>query len=190
MDMLFIKTEKPKLLLHACCAPCAVVPLKRLITDYEIVLYFYNPNIDTAEEYEKRARELYKAARYFGLDEKNIITGKYEKEDFFKETLDLKNEKEGGARCVKCFYLRLNSAAKKAKELNIPYFTTSLTTCPHKNAESVNSAGRQAAQNTGATEFLEFDFKKKDGFKESLIICREADIYRQSYCGCVYSRTP
>lgn len=177
----------PKLLLHSCCAPCSTYVIEYLSQYFSIIVFFYNPNIHPAEEYYKRLNEQKKLIEQFPVKNKvNFLEEKYDPEFFLKKTRGLESEPEGGKRCLECFYLRLDKTAKKAQELKIPYFTTTLTVSPHKNAESINQIGNKIA-NKYQLIFLFSDFKKKDGFKRSIILSKQYGLHRQNYCGCVYS---
>ena len=173
-----------KIILHACCAPCASYPIKLLIKDnYKPVVFFYNPNIFPVEEYNIRKNEL---KNYCSKLEIDFIEGEYSKELFYKKIKGFEKEPEKGSRCSICFNLRLFEAAKKAKELNIDCFTTTLSVSPHKNSAQIFEEGRKIQQETGIN-FLEYDFKKHDGFKISRQIAKENNMYAQTYCGCEFS---
>lgn len=178
----------PKLLLHVCCAPCSSYCLEYLSAYFDITVYYYNPNISIKEEYEYRLREeerflaLKDFARPVGMTE-----SEYRPEDFFKAVKGLEQEPEGGLRCRECFRLRLEASAKKAREQGFDYFTTTLTISPLKNAALLNDIGAQAGKAYGVP-WLYSDFKKKEGYKRSIELSREFDLYRQNYCGCVFSK--
>ena len=174
---------KKKLLLHVCCAPDATVPYLRLRDGYEVVAFFYNPNIHPREEYEKRLNEAEKLAKLWDFP---LIVGEYDAERWFSAVRGLEDEPEGGKRCEVCYALRLEESAKLAKELACDAFATTLTISPHKKAEKINALGREAGERHGV-EYLESNFKKRDGFKESVRLSRELGLYRQRYCGCRYS---
>ena len=177
------------LLLHSCCAPCSTAVIERLLCEmpeYNILVFYYNPNIYPMSEYEKRKNE---QIRYIGLLNSSRVTfidADYESDLFEEKVKDLRNEKEGGARCSVCFALRLEKTAKKAKEMLCDMFGTTLTVSPHKNATIINSIGTELSSKLGI-EFLVSDFKKKDGYKRSITLSKENNIYRQNYCGCKYS---
>jgi epoxyqueuosine reductase len=173
-----------KLLLHACCAPCASAALLRLRDDFELTAYFFNPNIHPEEEYMLRLKEFKRLMRAERIE---MIEERYEPEEWFEAVKGLEDEKEGGARCEACFRLRLEKTAKKAKEKGFDCFAASLSAGPMKNAALINKLGKEAAKKRGLA-FLEEDFKKKDGFKKALAACRKHKIYRQNYCGCIFSR--
>ena len=177
------------LLLHSCCAPCSTAVLERLLCDmpeYNILVYYYNPNIYPEAEYEKRKSEQIKYIKLINNPRISFIDADYESELFEEKVKDLHNEKEGGARCSVCFALRLDKTARKAKELSCDMFGTTLTVSPHKNAMVINQIGNELSKKIGI-EFLVADFKKKEGYKRSIILSRENNIYRQNYCGCKYS---
>ena len=180
--------ETPKLLLHACCAPCSSYCLEYLSQYFEIVLFYFNPNISLKEEYEYRLEE---EKRLISLMEfKNpvtIVESTYNPKEFFEAVKGLENEPEGGKRCAECFKLRLKATAEKAKELNADYFTTTLTISPLKNAQLLNTIGEAYAEEYGV-KWLYSDFKKKEGYKRSIILSKKYNLYRQDYCGCVFSK--
>lgn len=173
-----------KILLHACCAPCASYPIQKLSSSgFLAEVFFYNPNIYPQKEYEIRKNEL---KNYCNSANITYIEGEYEKEKYYEIIKGLESEPEKGLRCEKCFYLRLLKTAQKAKELNIDCFTTTLSVSPHKNSKQIFKIGKIVEKETGI-EFLEFDFKKQDGFKISRQIAKENNMYFQQYCGCEFS---
>ena len=158
-----------KILLHACCAPCASYPLLKLKEDNKkAVVFFYNPNIYPLEEYNIRRIELEKYCKKLGVE---YLEGDYDTENYYSAVNGLEKEPEKGLRCDKCFYLRLLKTAQKARELNINSFTTTLSVSPHKNSKKIFEIGDMIAQQTGV-EFLKYDFKKQDGFKISRQIAK------------------
>lgn len=178
-----------KLLLHSCCAPCSTAVLERLLCDmpeYNILVFYYNPNIYPEAEYLKRKAEQIKYINLLNNPRISFIDADYNPDLFEDKVKDLREEKEGGARCSVCFALRLQKTAEKAKELSCDMFGTTLTVSPHKNAKIINQIG-ESISNQISVPFLVSDFKKKDGFKRSIILSRENNIYRQDYCGCKYS---
>ena len=175
---------KPKLLLHSCCAPCSTACIERLKDYFDLTVYYYNPNLDALEEFFLRAYEQRRLCLEWGID---CIIEEYDKQEFLSEVKGLENEPEGGARCVKCFSLRLRKTAEKAKEQGFEYFTTTLTVSPLKNAEIINSIGKTIENETG-TKFLPTDFKKRSGYHRSIELSRELKLYRQNYCGCEFSK--
>lgn len=179
--------KKPTLLLQCCCAPCSSAVLERLKEHFRLKIYFYNPNIYPQEEYEKRLGEFEKLLFSPRFAEKiEIVPSEYSQGDFENAIKGYEKEKEGGARCEKCFRLRLFETAKKAKETGADYFCTTLTVSPHKNAELLNKIGEEAEKEYGV-KFLRSDFKKKEGYKRSIELSNELNLYRQNYCGCKYS---
>lgn len=180
--------ETPALLLHACCAPCSSYCLEYLSQYFKIYIYFYNPNISDKEEYLYRLDEekrLISQVNYKNSVE--LIESEYDSKDFFEYTKGLEKEPEGGARCKKCFELRLKKTVEKAKELSVDYFTTTLTISPLKNAQLLNEIGIQIAEKYGV-KWLYSDFKKKEGYKRSIELSKIYNLYRQDYCGCVFSK--
>jgi predicted adenine nucleotide alpha hydrolase (AANH) superfamily ATPase len=178
----------PKLLLHVCCAPCSSYCLEYLSHYFDITVYYYNPNISIAEEYAYRLSE---EKRFIAQKEfprpVRIAESEYNPADFFAAVKGLEREPEGGKRCAACFRLRLAATAQKAAAEGYDYFTTTLTISPLKNARLLNDIGAEAAKACGAT-WLYSDFKKKEGYKRSIELSREYELYRQNYCGCVFSR--
>ena len=178
---------KPKLLLHSCCAPCSSAILEFLQNYFDTTVYFYNPNITFEEEYYKRLNEQreYHEKRGYSI---KVIEGKYDpREDFFKQVKGLEDRKEGGERCFKCYTLRMEATAQKAKELGFDYFSTVLSISPLKNAQWINEIGEELSEKYGI-KFLNGDFKKKNRYLRSTEISREYELYRQDYCGCVFSK--
>ena len=178
-----------KLLLHSCCAPCSTAVIERLLDDmpeFEILVYYYNPNIYPEAEYEKRKAEQIRYIGLLGNSRVKFVDADYVQEDYFRAVQGLENEKEGGGRCAKCFYLRLLETCFKAQDESADMFGTTLTVSPHKNAELINAIGLQI-QSMFGVKFLVADFKKKDGYKRSIVISKENNIYRQNYCGCKFS---
>lgn len=178
--------RRPDLLLHSCCAPCTSSVLERLYPHFRVVLFYFNPNTHPREEYDKRGAELPKLLRASGMTDVDIIFSDYEPESFFEAARGFEEEPEGGARCGECFTLRLGETARKAKELGIERFCSTLTVSPHKNAPLINAIGSELAQK-GGVSWLYSDFKKKNGYLRSIELSREYGIYRQCYCGCTFS---
>ena len=173
-----------KIILHACCAPCASYPINKLLEDnYKPVVFFYNPNIYPEKEYFIRKDELKKYCSCLNID---FFEGEYETEEFDKIALGLENEPEKGKRCIECFKLRLYKTALFAKSNDIDCFATTLTVSPHKNSAQIFSVADEIQEKTGI-EFIKYDFKKQDGFKISRQIAKENNMYAQNYCGCKYS---
>ena len=193
--------QDKRLLLHVCCAPCSSYCLEYLACHYAIDVYFYNPNITDMDEYEKRAKELVRFvdefnSRFEGKISKNenriykkvnVILGSYEPDKFFNMAKGLEEAPEGGSRCKKCYELRLRQSAVVAKEGAYDYFTTSLSISPYKNAQWLNEIGRELVGEFGVN-YLFSDFKKKNGYKRSIELSNEYNLYRQDFCGCVYSK--
>lgn len=178
----------PKLLLHSCCAPCSSAVLERLTKYFDITIIYYNPNIEPYEEYEKRKKEEIKFIKEFNnINKLDIIDCDYDNIKYHKLVKGLEDEKEGGARCHKCYKLRLEYTAKKAKELNFDYFATTLTVSPYKNSQVLNQIG-ESLEKEYNIKYLYSDFKKKDGYKRSIEMSKEYNLYRQNYCGCIYSK--
>ena len=178
--------RRPRLLLHACCAPCSSSVLERLYPYFQVTLYYYNPNIHPKEEYLKRAEEFPRLLRMAGMEDVGLVIPDYEPEVFFRAVRGLEGEPEGGERCGVCFELRLRGAAEYAAAGGFDLFATTLTVSPHKNAPLINDIGRRLAEEYGVP-WLPSDFKKKDGYLRSIRLCGEYGIYRQCFCGCVYS---
>lgn len=180
-------SEGSSLLLHACCAPCSSTVLERLGNFFNITILYYNPNITDKDEYEKRLEEIKKFTSNFKTKYKiEVFVGRYEPREFFDIARGLEDEPERGRRCYKCYKLRLEETAKVAKELNFDYFTTTLSLSPYKDANWINEIG-ESLQEAYNINFLYSDFKKKNGYKRSIELSHEFNLYRQDYCGCVYS---
>ena len=180
--------EGTKLLLHACCAPCSSAVLERLSNHFQITIFYYNPNINDENEYQKRIQELKRFVSLYETKYKvSIIEGNYEPEKWWQIALGLEKEPERGKRCYKCYQLRLDETARIAEKLKFPYFCTTLTLSPHKNANWLNEIGEKLDEQYQST-YLYSDFKKKNGYKRSIELSREYNLYRQDYCGCVYSK--
>lgn len=179
---------RPRLLLHACCAPCASYVLEYLSAYFRITLFFYNPNIAPQSEYEKRLQELQRfcAQAPFAQDV-DWLEAPYEPEKFDALAQGLEDAPEGGMRCTHCFRLRLTAAALAARQINADYFTTTLSISPHKNAPLLNQLGQEISQRL-SVPYLCADFKKKDGYKRSIALSQTYALYRQDYCGCRFSR--
>ena len=186
------KKEKKRILLHSCCGPCSTACIERLLPDYKITVFFYNPNITEAEEYEKRksAQIAFLTAYNEKLSEEDkveLIEGEYLPEDFFEVCSGYSNEPQGGLRCTECFKLRMDRTAQAALKTGNPIFGTTLTVSPHKNYALISAIGTELAKKYGL-EFLDADFKKKAGFQRSIQMSKEYGLYRQNYCGCIYSK--
>lgn len=189
------ETKGKKLLLHSCCAPCSSYCMEYLCRYFHLTVFYYNPNISPEEEYKSRAEE---EKRLIGIYNQEIAAGeregfpislregKYEPERFFEMAKGLENVPEGGERCFRCFSLRLSEAARAAKEEGADYFTTTLTISPLKNAQKLNEIGEDLAREYGIS-WLPSDFKKKEGYKRSIELSAKYHLYRQNYCGCIFS---
>ncbi|MGB9742372.1 MAG: epoxyqueuosine reductase QueH [bacterium] len=174
---------KPGLLLHICCGPCASVVVQRLKERYQLTGFFYNPNIFPAEEYERRRTAAARVADYWQIP---LITGEYEHDRFLKAVAGLEAEPEAGARCPVCFELRLGVTAQQAVRSGFGFIASTLTVGPNKNAALVNSIGSRVGAELGIG-FVAGDWKKQDGFRQSVEISRQLSLYRQHYCGCEFS---
>lgn len=177
--------QKRRLLLHACCAPCSSACLERLHEAFDITVLFYNPNIED-EEYAKRKNELIRFIKETGWAD--IVDCEHDTRKFYSAVKGLEQCPEGGERCTECFKLRLTYTAAKAKELGFDYFTTTLTLSPLKNAERINAIGRELERAYGV-KWLPSDFKKANGYLRSIKLSEEHALYRQNYCGCVFSKS-
>lgn len=174
-----------KILLHACCAICSAHPIELLKSlGYEVVVYFYNPNIFPSTEYTKRLNAQKTLCKHFNVE---LIEGDYTPEKYYNYVKGYESCPEKGERCQLCFKLRLEESARKAKELKIKEFTTSIVISPHKNFSTLTEIGEKIAQSEKLT-YTAIDFKKKDGFLKTNKISKELNLYRQNYCGCEFSR--
>lgn len=186
-EQLKLLGKNKKMLLHACCAPCSTACLERLAHDFRVTVYFYNPNMDTRAEFEKRADEMKRFLLEAYGDSVGLVVENYDPNEFYDCVCGFEKEPEGGARCEKCFRLRLGRTARYAVDNGFDCFTTTLTVSPHKNAPLINGVGQEAAEETGV-EWIFSDFKKAGGFLRSTEISAKYGLYRQNYCGCVFSR--
>ena len=188
MEEQISKLDKvPRLLLHACCAPCSSACLERLGDIFRIDIYYYNPNIDNIDEYNKRLNEVIRFTKSFKTKYPvNVIDGGYDSDTFFKMAKGLEEEPERGKRCYECYKLRLKKTSEYANDNNYDFFATTLTLSPYKNSNWINEIGEELDKNTKST-YLYSDFKKKNGYKRSIELSREYNLYRQDYCGCIYS---
>lgn len=179
---------KPSLLLHSCCAPCSSYVLEYLAPYFNICDFYYNPNISPKKEYEDRKEELVRLIREMGLStEVTFLEGTYQPEDFFAMAKGMEELPEGSERCFQCYEMRLRESAKIAKEQGADYFATTLTISPLKNAQKLNEIGERLAAEYGV-KYLPSDFKKKNGYKRSVELSAQYELYRQNYCGCVFSK--
>ncbi len=198
LDLLLSGLEKaadaPTLLLHSCCAPCSSYCMEYLRDFFRITVFYYNPNITEEAEYRKRVKEEIRLIETYNRQVEEyrkakieIIEGDYEPDCFWKMAKGLENCPEGGERCFGCYELRLRKTAELAKEQGFDYFTTTLTISPLKNAGKLNEIGERLALEYGI-RWLPSDFKKRGGYQRSIELSKEYDLYRQNYCGCVFSK--
>lgn len=184
----FAPGDKPRLLLHSCCAPCSSAVLETVAPHFALTVYYYNPNIAPREEYQKRVDEQKRLLLQMPLPEPvNFLEGPYDLDCFLQAVKGLEMVPEGGARCEICFRLRLQKAAEAAKEGGFDFFTTTLTVSPLKNAPLLNQIGEEMAAKYGV-RWLPSDFKKKEGYKRSITLSHQYGLYRQDYCGCAFSK--
>ncbi|MCR5747979.1 MAG: epoxyqueuosine reductase QueH [Lachnospiraceae bacterium] len=176
----------PSLLLHVCCAPCSSYVQEYLSEHFKITLYFYNPNMDTKEEYVHRETELKRLVKDAGFPS-DVIICEYDSESFTEMAKGMEELPEGGRRCYSCYEMRMRKAAEYAKKNGFDYFTTTLSISPYKNAGWINEIGERLAEEYGI-KHLPSDFKKKNGYKRSIELSGEYDLYRQDYCGCAISK--
>ena len=182
------KAPRPKLLLHACCAPCSSYVLEYLSQYFRITLFFYNPNIAPEAEYRARLDELRRLTVEMGLsDHVSVLEGNYDPERFQALVKGLEALPEGGSRCSLCYRLRLSEAARVAAEGGFDYVCTTLSISPYKNAVWLNEIGCEEAEKHGV-KYLVSDFKKKNGYKRSCELSEQYGLYRQDFCGCIYSK--
>ena len=187
-DRLLSEKDMPTVLLHCCCAPCSSTVLERIADKAKVTVFFFNPNISPADEYEKRLTELKRLISEMKPENPiELLEAEYDPQEFFNAVKGLENIPEGGERCRKCFELRLGRTAKEAAAHRVDLFATTLTISPLKNAEVLNEVGEEKAKEFGA-KWLPSDFKKKDGYKRSVELSAKYELYRQDYCGCVFSK--
>ncbi len=180
--------DVPKLFLHSCCAPCSSYTLEYLNNYFDITVYYFNPNISPKAEFDKRYAEQKRLIE--ALPSKHpikLVCGEYDYNDFLKIAKGYENVPEGGERCFRCYRMRLESTAKLAKEQGFDYFCTTLSISPLKNSQKINEIGYEVAEKYGI-KWLPSDFKKKEGYKRSIELSREYQLYRQNFCGCVFSK--
>ena len=188
MEMLQRGGERPSLLLHACCAPCSSAVLEQLADHFRITVLFFNPNISPKAEYEKREAELARLICEMPVTKDVKLIGlPYEPEAFYAAVRGMEDIPEGGARCFDCYRLRIAETADIAKQHGFDYFTTTLSISPLKNAQKLNEIGGEEAERTGVP-YLFSDFKKREGYKRSIQLSAQYNLYRQNYCGCIYSK--
>ncbi len=183
-----VDPERPSMLLHSCCGPCSTAVVERLESIYRLTIFFYNPNITDAEEYDKRKQaQISFLHSYNARSPIGFIEGDFEPDKFLTAARGMENEPEGGSRCRACFRLRLEKTAIRAKEDCFDCFCTTLSVSPHKNATLINALGLEL-QGIHGINYISADFKKKDGYRRSVTLSREYGLYRQDYCGCSYSK--
>lgn len=178
----------PKLFLHSCCAPCSSYTLEYLSNYFDITVYYFNPNISPKAEFDKRYAEQKRLID--ALPSKHpikLVCGEYDYNDFLEIAKGYEDVPEGGERCFRCYRMRLESTAKLAKEQGFDYFCTTLSISPLKNSQKINEIGYEVAKKYGI-KWLPSDFKKKEGYKRSIELSREYQLYRQNFCGCVFSK--
>lgn len=181
-------TETPKLLLHSCCGPCSSYCIEVLSKYFLVTVLWYNPNIQPENEHNLRLENQIKLIKNMKTENPvEILEIPYNDFEFLEVAKDFEEEKEGGKRCEECFLLRLEKTAQLAKEMGFDFFTTTLTVSPHKNAPLINDIGFSFAEKYGV-KFLPSDFKKKNGYKRSIELSKEFELYRQDYCGCSFSQ--
>ena len=176
--------EREKLALHSCCGPCSSYVIEYLSQYFDITVFFYNPNIHPGEEYEHRLLEQKRLCEIMNVP---FFDCDYDVDNYFDFVKGFENEKEGGERCTKCFEMRLDYTAKKAKENGFSIFATTLTVSPHKNAPLINEIGERIAEKYHL-KWLPSDFKKRSGYLRSIRISEQYNLYRQNYCGCIFSK--
>ena len=186
------KAARPNLLLHSCCGPCSTAVIERLIPDYDITVFFFNPCITDEEEYNLRKENQIKFIESYNLktemqEKIRFVEGRYNPEEYFEKASKFADEPEGGKRCTVCFRQRIEETAKRASKEGYDLFATTLTVSPHKNYPLISKIGQEFAEKY-SVEFLDMDFKKKAGFQRSVQLSKEYGLYRQNYCGCIYSK--
>ena len=191
LDDIIRKNQKegviPSLLLHSCCAPCSSYTLEYLSNYFHITIFYYNPNITDKEEYQKRVEEQKRLIEALPVKYPvSFIEGDYEPSLYEQEIEGLEQEKEGGKRCFVCYEMRLRKTIEVAHQLGMDYFGTTLSISPYKNASKLNEIGESLSRKY-PVKWLYADFKKKNGYKRSIELSRQYDLYRQDYCGCIYS---
>ncbi len=182
--------KKPRLLLHSCCAPCSSSVLTRLLQFFDITIFFYNPNMDTLEEFTKRQSEEIRLVEELNKEfdsNIDIVKCQYDKNEYLTQVKGLEDNKEGGKRCEKCFRLRLEKTCQYAKKHQFDYFTTTLSVSPYKNSKLLNEIGEELEKKYGVN-YLYSDFKKEEGYRKSIELSKRYNLYRQNYCGCEFSK--
>lgn len=179
---------KKKLLLHSCCAPCSTSCIERLTKYFDITILYYNPNIEPKEEYEKRKKYQIELIKKFNsVNKLDFIDCDYDNNIYHEKVKGLENEKEGGARCNVCYFLRMEKTALLAKKLKYDFFATTLTVSPYKHSKTINEIGKILEEKYNIN-YLYSDFKKENGYKRSIELAKEYELYRQDYCGCLYAK--
>jgi predicted adenine nucleotide alpha hydrolase (AANH) superfamily ATPase len=187
IEKLMEQQMRPKLLIHSCCAPCSSYVLEYLSQYFEITIFYFNPNIYPEEEYIRRVEEQKQLIQAMPLASKvQFCQGEYQPREYYQAIKGLEEEPEGGDRCFVCYELRLREAAQLAREGGYDYFTTTLSISPHKKSEKLNEIGNKLAADLEVA-YLPSDFKKKNGYKRSIELSKEYNLYRQDYCGCIFS---
>ena len=187
LDVLLTQLDekiKPKLLLHSCCGPCSSYVLEYLSKYFDVTVYYFNPNIFPKEEYEKRLKNQLRLIEKSGWAK--FLPSEYNYDEFLSAATGLEGEKEGGPRCTECFRLRLKKTAQAAKKGGFDYFATTLSVSPHKNAQLLGQLGEEIGEEYGI-KHLPSDFKKREGYKRSIELAQQFELYRQDYCGCEFS---
>ncbi len=179
--------NKPRLLLHSCCGPCSTEVISYLKDYFEITVFYYNPNIEPEEEYIHRKKEQIRFLKEYKDAKISFLDCEYDNASFKEIAKGLEQVKEGGARCNKCFYLRMKKTAEVAKEKGFEYFGTTLTVSPHKNSTMINEIGEKISEECNI-KYIYGDFKKNDGYKKSIELSKTYNLYRQNYCGCLYGK--
>lgn len=178
----------PRLLLHSCCAPCSSYTLEYLSRYFDITVYYFNPNISPKQEFDKRFEEQKRLISQMPFKNRvTLVEGDYNYDDFLEIAKGLENVPEGGERCFRCYKMRLESTARLAKEQGFDYFCTTLSISPLKNSQKINELGFEIEKKYGV-KWLPSDFKKREGYKRSIQLSREYSLYRQNFCGCVFSK--
>jgi len=180
---------RKKLFLHSCCGPCSTAVIERLVDDFDVTVFYYNPNITDQKEYEHRRDEEIRFINEYSAKTGNdikFIEGNYDPAEYYKVCTGLEQAPEGGERCLKCFELRLKETIKEAKEKGFDCFDTTLTVSPYKNFDNISRIARELAEGSGI-EYLEGNYKKQDGYKRSIDLSKEYGLYRQHFCGCEFS---
>ncbi len=181
-------TGRKKILLHSCCGPCSTSCIERLTPYFDITVLYYNPNIEPKEEYEKRKQnQIDFIKKYKSINKLDFLDCDYDNDIYHEKVKGLEHEKEGGARCNVCYFLRMEHTAALAKKLGYDFFGTTLTVSPYKHSKTINEIGEKISK-IHNVNFLYSDFKKEEGYKRSIELAKEYNLYRQDYCGCMYAK--